>query len=89
LCYADLSGLGDVPGGNPNRCPVTGARYSLPVEVRQAFTKVESPDPEGARVLKEMERRFGVAVEQVLLKIPKQRPPGGVAGLSRDVSNNG
>jgi hypothetical protein len=62
-----LSGLGDAPGGNPNRDPVTGARYSLPLEVRQAFKKVESPAPEVARVLEEIGRRFGVAVEQVQL----------------------
>jgi len=62
-----LSGLGDAPEGNPNRCPVTGERYSLPVEVRQAFTKVESPTPDVARVLEEIERRFGVAVDQVQL----------------------
>jgi hypothetical protein len=60
-----LAGLGDIPGGNPNRNPITGARYSLPLKVRQAFTKVESPDPEVARVLNEMERHLGVAVEQV------------------------
>jgi len=62
-----LSGLGDAPEGNPKRCPVTGERYSLPVEVRQAFTKVESPTPDVARVLEEIERRFGVAVDQVQL----------------------
>src|SRR5947208_4647449 len=48
-----LSGLGKAPGGNPNRCPIAGARYSLPIEVRQAFTKVESPAPEVARVVEE------------------------------------
>jgi len=68
-----LSGLGHAAGGNPIRCPITGARYSLPLEVRQAFTKVESPGPEVARVLDEIERRFGVAVEQVQLPEDPQR----------------
>jgi hypothetical protein len=72
-----LSGLGHAPGGNPNRCPITGARYSLPLEVRQAFTKVESPAPEVARVLDEIERRFGVAGEQVQLPEDPQREGGG------------
>jgi hypothetical protein len=62
-----LSGLRTAPGGNPNRCPVTGARYALPLAVRQAFAKVESPAPEVARVLEEIDRRFGVAVEEVQL----------------------
>jgi hypothetical protein len=61
-----LSCLGNAPGGNPNRCSVT-ARYSLPLEVRQAFTKVASPEPEVARVLEKIGRRFNVAVEQVQL----------------------
>ena len=72
-----LSGLGDTPGGNPNRDPVTGARYSLPVEVRQAFTKVESPAPEVTRVLEEIERQFGVSVEQVQLSEDLQREGAG------------
>jgi hypothetical protein len=77
-----LSCLGDAPGGNPNRCPVTGARYSLPVEVRQAFTKVESPDLEVARVLEEIKRRFGVAVEQVQSpEDPQREGAGGVGGV--------
>jgi hypothetical protein len=77
-----LSGLGRVPGGNPNRCPVTGARYSLPVEVRQAFTKVESPEPEVARALEQIKRRFGVAVDQVELPEGPQSwgPRGGLSG---------
>ena len=62
-----LSRLGDAPGGNPNRCPVTGARYALPLEVRQAFTKVESPTLETVRVLAKIERTFGITVEQVQL----------------------
>jgi hypothetical protein len=62
-----LARLGDAPGGNPNRDPVTGARYTLPLEVRQAFTKVESPAPDVARVLKKIERHSGVAVDQVRL----------------------
>jgi len=72
-----LSGLGDTPGGNPNRDPVTGARYSLPVEVRQAFTKVESPAPEVTRVLEEIERQFEVLVEQVQLSEDLQREGAG------------
>jgi hypothetical protein len=62
-----LARLGDAAGGNPNRDPVTGARYALPLEVRQAFTKVESPAPDVARVLEKIERHFGVAVDQVRL----------------------
>jgi hypothetical protein len=58
-----LARLGDAPGGNPNRDPVTGARYTLPLEVRQAFTKVESPAPDVARVLEKIERHSGVAVD--------------------------
>jgi len=46
---------------------VTGARYTLPLEVRQAFTKVESPAPDVARVLEKIERHAGVAVDQVRL----------------------
>jgi hypothetical protein len=57
---------------------VTGTRYSLPVEVHQAFTKVESPDPEVARVIEEVERRLGVAVDEV--RLPEDRAGGsGVA----------
>ncbi|PYK16086.1 MAG: hypothetical protein DME55_12740 [Verrucomicrobia bacterium] len=62
-----LARLGDAPGGNPNRDPVTGARYALPLEVRQAFTKVESPAPDMARVLEKIERHSGVAVDQARL----------------------
>ena len=62
-----LAHLGDAPGGNPNRDPVTGARYTLPLEVRQAFTKVESPSPDVARVLEKIERHAGVAVDEVRL----------------------
>lgn len=62
-----LSHLGDAPGGNPNRCPVTGARYALPVELRQAFTKVESPTLETVRGLAKIERTFGVTVDEVQL----------------------
>ena len=62
-----LSRLRDAPGGNPNRCPVTGARYALPLEVRQAFTKVESPTLETVRVLAKIERTFGITVEEVQL----------------------
>ena len=35
--------------------------------VRQVFGKVESPTPDVTRVLEEIERRFGVAVDQVQL----------------------
>jgi hypothetical protein len=34
-----LSGLRHAAGGNPNRCPITGTRYSLPLEARQALRK--------------------------------------------------
>jgi hypothetical protein len=81
-----LSGLGHAPGGNPNRCPVTGARYSLPLELRQAFTKVESPAPEVTRVLGKIKRRFSVAVEQVQLPTDDTRQnqtPGGELGFRR------
>jgi hypothetical protein len=62
-----LSSLGDAPGGNPNRCPVTGARYALPVEVPQAFTKAESPTLEDVRALAKIERTIGITVDQVQL----------------------
>jgi hypothetical protein len=62
-----LARLGDAPRGNPNRDPVTGARYALPLDVRQAFTKVESPAPNVARVLEKIGRHSGVAVDQVRL----------------------
>jgi hypothetical protein len=81
-----LSVLRHAPEGNPNRCPVTGARYSLPVEVRQAFREVESPDPEVARALEQIGRRFGVAVDQV--QLPRDRP-GGSEGSKPGYLNNG
>jgi hypothetical protein len=62
-----LARLGDAPSGNPNRCPVTGARYVLPLEMRQAFTKVESPTLETVRALAKIERTFGITAEQVQL----------------------
>jgi hypothetical protein len=39
----------------------------MPLEVRQAFTKVESPTLETVRALAKIERTLGITVEQVQL----------------------
>ena len=45
-----------------------GSSYALPLEVRQAVTKVESPSLETVRALAKIERTFGITVEQVQLQ---------------------
>ena len=62
-----LSRLGDAPGGNHNRCPVTGARYRCRWKCGRLLRKSNHLPWETVRVLAKIERTFCITVEQVQL----------------------